>query len=88
LGSRFSINAKPLGSFEPLFCAQQRVKIKGEAGINSLRFDIDGPEQVRLPAHVKAMIRDDWKLKVVAKGIFFECPKPVLAVYDLDRMSL
>src|SRR5258708_37339626 len=71
------------GSVEPILGTQKRIQIESETRVNSLRFDIDGPEKVGLPTNVKTVKSDYRKFKIQI-AIVIECPQTVLPIDNFE----
>lgn len=88
LSARFPVDGMSFKLFEPILHAKQWIEVKGQTCIDSLGFDVDGPEEVSLPTNVEPVKGNHGELKVVAEPVFFEGPKSVLAVNNFDRMYI
>lgn len=86
--ARLAVGGMAFELLQPVFCAEQRVEIKGEACVDPLGFNVNGPEQVRLPADIKAVESYHWQFEALRRWIILECPQSVLSINDLYRVRL
>ena len=77
--------ALPGACSKPILYAENWVQVKGQAGVDPLRLDVDCIEQIRLPSSIKAVKRHDWQLKgAIQFAKPLKCQEPMLPIYDLQ----
>ncbi|VWX56204.1 hypothetical protein VARIO8X_110172 [Burkholderiales bacterium 8X] len=79
-----------LAAFEPTLAPKFGIQVICKAGIDFLWFNIDDPEQVRLPRFSETVKKYHWNFVVFTKAKhphFVSCKQPVLAIYDLNGLQ-
>src|SRR5207244_4271052 len=86
LGARFAVDLRAFGSLKPVFGPEKRIQVECQTGVDPRRLDVDGPEDVGLPADVQPDECDDRQVVRLIRR-FTECPEAVLAIDHLNGVQ-